>query len=301
MNGFKTNHKPDSSSELFEYRNVARKKLSISLIITLAVMLVELAGGILTGSISLLSDAGHMFTHSFAITISLVAAVITKKPSCHHRTFGLFRAEVLAAFINGIFLLLVVGVIAYEAIRRIINPVSIDAFQMLTVALIGLSVNVASILILRSGYRANLNIRSVFYHLLADAASSVGIVIGAVIIFYTGWNILDPLISLGISALILVWSITILRESSNILLEMAPRGLNVDIIEKDLRQKFHQITRMDKVHLWSITTDMLIFSAHIAMEDINGEDCCKTLFREINKYLEDKYGIMETTIQHMKE
>ncbi len=301
MNGFKTSRKPDSPSELFEYRNVAQKKLSISLIITLVVMLVEVAGGIFTGSIALLSDAGHMFTHSFAIAIGLIAAAVAKKPLCHHRTFGLFRAEVLAAFINGIFLLLVVGIIVYEAIRRIMNPADINAFQMLAVALIGLSVNVASILILKSGYRANLNIRSVFYHLLGDAASSVGIVIGAIIIFYTGWNILDPLISLGISALILVWSITILRESSNILLEMAPRGLNVDIIEKDLRQKFPQITKMDKVHLWSITTDMLIFSAHISVSDNNGTDYRKALFDEINRYLQDKYRIMETTIQQIEQ
>jgi len=123
MNSFKTSRKPESTSELFEYRNIAQRKLSISLIITLVVMIIEIAGGILTGSIALLSDAGHMFTHSFAIAIGLIAAAIAKKPSCHHRTFGLFRAEVLAAFINGIFLLLVVGVIVYEAVRRIMNPV----------------------------------------------------------------------------------------------------------------------------------------------------------------------------------
>jgi cobalt-zinc-cadmium efflux system protein len=148
-------HKHDSFAELFEYRNVAQKRLIISLSITLVVMILEIVGGILTGSIALLSDAGHMFTHSFAIAISLVAVFIARKPACHHRTFGLYRSEILAAFINGIMLLFVVGVILYEAIQRILNPGEIDSIQMLGIALIGLAVNVASILILRSGYRSS--------------------------------------------------------------------------------------------------------------------------------------------------
>jgi cobalt-zinc-cadmium efflux system protein len=292
-------HRHDSFSELFEYRNVAQKRLVISLTITLVVMVLEIVGGIFTGSIALLSDAGHMFTHSFAIGISLVAVIIAKKPPCHHRTFGLYRAEVLAAFINGIMLLFVVGVIIYEAVQRIINPEDVIAVQMLGIALIGLAVNVASILILRGGYKTSLNIRSVFYHMLGDAASSVGIVIGAVVIFYTDWNILDPIISIGISILILIWAISILRESSVILLEIAPRGLDVDIIEKDLKQRFPRITRMDKVHLWSITNDLLVFSAHMAIREEGSHDCCKTLFPQISKYLGAKYNIIETTIQRI--
>lgn len=292
-------HSHDSFGELFEYRGVARKRLMISLTITLVVMLVEVIGGILTGSIALLSDAGHMFTHSFAIAISLAAVLIARKPACHHRTFGLYRAEILAAFINGIMLLFVVGVILYEAIQRIIDPQDIEALQMLGIALIGLSVNVASILILRSGFRKDINIRSVFYHLLGDAASSVGIVIAAVLIFYTGWNILDPLISIGISILILIWAVSILRESGRILLEMSPRGLDVDVIEDDLKKKFPRIKRMEKVHLWAITTDMLVFSAHMELEEEKGQDCCKTVFPEINRYLSRKYNIIETTIQRI--
>jgi cobalt-zinc-cadmium efflux system protein len=307
MNNIHHNHKHDadykhdSFAELFEYRNVARKRLIISLTITLVVMLVEIAGGLFTGSIALLSDAGHMFTHSFAIAISLAAVLIARKPACHHRTFGLYRAEILAAFINGIMLLLVVGVILYEAIQRMINPEDIDALQMLGIALIGLAVNVASILILRGGYRKNINIRSVFYHLLGDAASSVGIVIAAVIIYYTGWNILDPIISIGISVLILIWAISILRESGIILLEMAPRGLDTDKIEDDLMKEFPRIIRMEKVHLWAITTDMLVFSAHIVLEDEEGHDCCKAVFNRISQYLSHKYNIIETTIQRIEE
>ncbi len=143
-----------------------------------------------------------MFTHAFAMGISLIAIMIACKPPCHHRTFGLYRAEILAAFINGLFLLLVVGVILYEAALRVLHPREVLGLQMLVIALLGLSVNVVSIVILQ-GTTRDLNVRSVFYHLLGDAASSVGIVTAAVIIYFTAWNILDPLVSIGISALIL--------------------------------------------------------------------------------------------------
>ncbi|MDI6885486.1 MAG: cation diffusion facilitator family transporter [archaeon] len=151
------------SEHLFEYRSVEKRKLILSLSITAVVMVIEFIGGILTNSIALISDAGHMFTHSFAIGISLIAITIARKPPCHHRTFGLYRAEILAAFINGLFLLLVVAVIVYEAALRIIYPRHVLGLQMLMIALVGLSVNLISIVILR-GSEADLNVRSVFYH-----------------------------------------------------------------------------------------------------------------------------------------
>ena len=297
-NDLKHEHKHDSFAELFEYRNVAKKRLIISLVITLVVMIVEIVGGIITGSIALISDAGHMFTHSFAIGISLIAIIIARKPRCHHRTFGLYRAEVLAAFINGLVLLFVVGIIIYEAVQRIIHPEEIIGLQMLVVALIGLIVNVTSILILRGGHRTNLNIRGVFYHMIADAASSVGIVIAAIIISYTGWNILDPIVSIGISIVILYWAIGILRESSVILLEMAPRGLDVDTIEKDLLKEFPNIKNLENIHIWSITSDMFVFSTHIRFkkEDTNYNE---KLLSKICRYLKEKYRFIETTIQQM--
>ncbi|MCK5300865.1 MAG: cation transporter, partial [Thermoplasmatales archaeon] len=184
------------SEHLFEYRNVEKKKLSLSLLITTIVMFVEIIGFFTTNSIALLSDAGHMFTHSFAIAISLIAIIIAKKPPCHHRTFGLYRAEILAAFINGIFLLLVVILIIWEAIQRLIHPEEVLGFQMLFIALIGLFVNIISIGILHGSHKENMNIRGVFYHMIADAISSVGIIFAAIIILFTGWNLIDPLVSL---------------------------------------------------------------------------------------------------------
>ena len=161
----------------------------------------------------MISDAAHMFTHAFAIGISLIAIIIARKAPCHHKTFGLYRTEILAAFINGLFLLLVAGVIIYDAVLRIINPKEVLGLYMLIIALIGLSANIATIFILHGGHKTDLNVRSIFYHMIADAVSSVGIVIAAFIIFYTGWNIVDPLISLGISAIIIYWAFGIVNYS----------------------------------------------------------------------------------------
>jgi cobalt-zinc-cadmium efflux system protein len=286
------------SDHLFAYRSVESKRLILSLIITSTVMIVEIIGGLVANSIALISDAGHMFTHCFAIGISLLAIYIARNPPCHHKTFGLYRAEVLAAFINGLFLLLVVVIIIYEAILRILNPQEILSFYMLIVAIIGLTVNISSILILQGSRKSDLNIRSVVSHMFADAISSIGIVIVAITIFYTGWTILDPLVSIAISAIILYWALGILKESTRILLEMAPKGLNVDTISKDLKYNFKEILELYNVHFWTITPKMLIFSAHMLVsEEIDKNSNQDSLLTEINNYLKDKYRITESTIQ----
>jgi cobalt-zinc-cadmium efflux system protein len=297
-----TEHKHDFKEHIFEYRTVEKRKLTLSLMITAIVMLIEIAGSILSRSIALISDAGHMFTHAFAITISLVAIVIASRPPCHHRTFGLYRAEILAAFINGLFLLMVGGLIIYEAIERIIRPEDVLAVDMLVVALIGLVVNFVSIAILHGSHKRNLNIRGVFYHMIADAASSVGIVAAAIVIYYTKWNIIDPLVSIGISIAIVFWAWRILKDSAKILLEMAPTGLNVDTIIKDLKGKFPQIKHLEHAHLWTITADMLVFSAHMLLQDSTQTAVEQNLLiAEINKYLHRKYHIIESTIQILCE
>jgi len=285
------------TDHLFQFRSVERRRLILSLIITTAVMIVEIIGGILTNSIALLSDAGHMFTHAFAISISLLAIMISKKPACHHKTFGLYRAEVLAAFINGLFLIPIVGIIIFEAILRFLNPQEVFGFYMLIVAIIGLAVNISSILILQGSQKTSLNVKSVFYHMIADAASSIGIVIVAFIIMSTGIVILDPLVSLGISAVILYWSWGILRDSTRILLEMSPKGMDIDTINEDLKNSFPQIIEVDDAHLWTIIPDMLLYSAHIRLKEEKIETNHQDLILSLNEFLTDRYKILESTIQ----
>jgi cobalt-zinc-cadmium efflux system protein len=287
-------HRNPFTENLFEYRRLAKKKLVLSLAITIVFMLVELLGGILTGSISLISDAGHMFTHAFAIGIGLVAIFIARKPPCHHRTFGLFRAEILAAFINGLFLLLVVGIIIFESTKRIIEPREVLGFEMFVVAVIGLFANLIGIAILHGSHTEDLNVKGVFYHLLADAASSVGVVIAAVIISYTGFTIIDPLVSIGISLVILSWAVHVLKESGMILMEMAPAGFDSDTIAEDLKATFPDIRDIRNAHLWAITPDMLVFSAHILLAE---KDIEPDLIKKIGQHLKDSYRVIESTIQ----
>jgi cobalt-zinc-cadmium efflux system protein len=293
--------KHSSSDHLFEYRVVDQKKLVLSLSITAAAMVLEIIGGYLSNSIALLSDAGHMFTHMFAIVISLVAITIAKKPPCHHRTFGLYRSEVLAAFVNGLFLLLVVGIIIYEAVLRIITPREVLGFEMLLIAFIGLAVNLISITILRGSHKKNLNIRGVFYHMIADALSSVGIVGAALVIMYTGWTIIDPMVSIGISLIILYWAWGILKDSTRVLLEIAPKGLNIDVISADLKNNFLEIKELYDVHLWSITPEMLVFSAHMKLRVEKVTMNQELLIEKINDHLSKKYNIIESTIQVSSE
>ncbi len=285
------------SEHLFEYRHVEQKKLILSLSITVITMILELIGGYLTNSMALLSDAGHMFTHAFALVIGLAAIIIARKPPCHHQTFGLYRAEVLAAFINGLFLIVVVGLIVYEAILRLLHPIEILGLEMLFIAFIGLAVNVTSIMILKGSHKENLNIRGVFYHMFADAISSVGIVIAALIIMFIGWTFIDPLVSIGISIVIVFWAWGVLKDSTRILLETAPKGLDVDMISADLKNNFSEIRKLHNVHLWSITPDMLVFSAHVQIDRSKIQAKQEDVISKINDYLLQKYNIIECTIQ----
>lgn len=291
-------HSSPFAEHVFEYRSVERKKLILSLIITSCIMILEIIGGILTRSIALISDAGHMFTHCFALGISLAAIAIARRPPCHHRTFGLYRAEILAAFTNGLFLLLIVAFILYEALGRILHPEHVHSISMLGIGMIGLIVNIISVYILHGSHKHDLNIRGVFFHMVADLVSSIGIVVGALVIYFTNWNIIDPMISIGISMLIIYWAWGVLKESGTILLEMAPRGLNVDAISSDLKAQFPQIETLNNVHVWTITSNMLIFSAHVTFDDsIKHCEDHDPLITQINDYLNRKYHVIESTIQ----
>ncbi len=285
----------------FEYRSVERKKLLLSLIITLLVMILEFFGGLFTNSIALISDAGHMFTHSFAISISLFAIYISRKPPCHHKTFGLYRAEIIAAFVNGLFLLIVVGIIIYNSFLRILHPKEILSTQMLMIAFLGLVVNSINIYILHGSHKNDLNIKSVFYHMLADTTSSIVIIIAGFVIFFSRWNIIDPLVSLGISLIILLWAWGILKESARVLLEMAPPGLNINTINVDLKSSFPVIQEIYNAHIWAITTDMFVYTAHMKLNTTMDIKNPESLITELSQYLTNKYNIIESTIQISSE
>ncbi len=280
------------------YKGVALQRLGWSLGITLVAMFLEIAGGYISGSIALISDAGHMLTHAFAITVSMFGIIIARRPRCHHRTFGLLRAEVLAALINGLFLMLVAIWIVVESYGRFVQPREIITGQMLLVAIIGLIVNIVSIFLLRGNREGDLNVQSVFMHMIGDAASSVAIIFVAIVIRYTQWNWLDPAISVLIAILIGIWAVGLLRESARVLLEMAPKGRNVHQITRAMCKKFPAIIGTDNEHVWTITQELIVFSAHIKVDATQIDSAALSdWLHEVEHWLADEFDVAESTLQ----
>jgi cobalt-zinc-cadmium efflux system protein len=274
------------------------KRLSWSFGITTLVMIIEAVGGWLAGSIALVSDAGHMLTHAFAIAISVFGLLIARLPACHHRTFGLLRAEIVAAFVNALFLLAVTVWIVVESVQRLINPRSIVVSQMLAIAGLGLLVNVISILLLESRRRGNLNVQAVFMHMVSDAASSVAIVLAAIVIRFTQWVWLDPVVSMGIALLIVIWAGRLLRESLRVLLEMAPRGRTVKEIIDALQAEFPQVIEAEHEHVWTITPAVICFSAHLTVDASELPAAgINDWLHNVERWLADTFDISESTLQ----
>jgi cobalt-zinc-cadmium efflux system protein len=295
----KHEHRPktkDSFGRLEDYRSVEQRKLKLTMAITGSVMIVEVIGGILTRSLALLSDAGHMFTHFFALGVSFAAIRIACTAPCHHRTFGFYRAEVLAALFNSLFLFAVTAYILYEGVKRLAHPEPVLGLQMLVVAVIGLAVNVASVLILRGSARDDLNIKGAFLHVMADTVSSIVIIVGAIVIYFSGWNVIDPLLAIGISAVIAVWAWGLLKDSINILLEVAPRGITADDVSAELRKAIPEIREIHDMHIWVITSNMYSLTAHIALDPAAAAEA-RGILERINRILDEKYDIEHTTIQ----
>ncbi|MFH1378717.1 MAG: cation diffusion facilitator family transporter [bacterium] len=292
-------HQPNiRSNDTFQvYQHTKKWKLIFTISITLIVMIIEVVGGYWIHSIALISDAGHMFTHLFALGIGYAAIVCMSFKSCHHRTYGFYRAEILAALFNSLFLFGVTIFICYESIRRLLRPHEILSWQMFSIALLGLIVNLISIWILHGAHHQDdRNIRGIVLHMFADAGSSAAIVIGAIIMSFTGWYIIDPIISIGIAVLIAVWAWDLFKDSINVLLETAPKGITTDEVAKRIEQEISEVINVEDIHIWEITTHMFSMTAHILIKDISVKDTA--LIREkINKLVYDQYEIGHTTIQ----
>jgi len=270
------------------------KALGIALSITGSFFFVELIGGIFTNSLALQTDAVHMLNDAFALVFALVAAWLAERPATHRRTYGYYRAEILAAFLNGIFLWAIVIFIFYEAYHRIQQPATVKSLDMLVISVLGLIVNglVAGI---PSGSRdESLNIKGAFLHVAADMLGSIGAISAGFIMYFTGWYQADSLISIAIGLLIFYGSGRLLRESLNVLLEGVPSHIDVDALE-------HRLTGMKGVksvhdlHVWCITpTKMCCMSSHVVVE--KGTDR-RRLMTEIIDVLKEEFKIDHTTVQ----
>jgi len=272
-----------------------RRKLAWAAALTAATFVAEVTGGLLTNSLALLSDAGHMFTHLLALGVALLAAVFAGRPATERRTYGLNRLEILAALFNGASLLVITGGIIYEAYERLSQPEPVRIGAMLAVATLGLAVNLLCAYILRDSHHHDINVRGVFVHLLTDTFSSVVVIAGGVAIALTGFELLDPILSVVICLVILYWAYRLIQDSVDILLEATPRDVNVQDVIEGLRQ-IPGIRDVHHLHVWTITSGMYALSAHLDVDDLRVSET-ERLAREAEKILHDRARISHTTFQ----
>ncbi len=275
-------------------QKISVRPLVIAFTITGAFMVLEFFGGLLSGSLALLSDAGHMLTDTGALALSLFAVWLARRPADSRRTYGYYRIEILAALINGVFLWVMVLFIFREAIRRLTTPAEVNVQGMMLIGAVGLVVNLASIYILHGAQKESLNVRAAFLHVLGDALGSVGVVAAGVIIIFTGWTGADPVAGMLIGILILYSSWGLMKEAVHILLEGAPEHIEIGEIEKVL-MGLEGVRDIHDLHIWTLTPNVVLLTVHIITKDEDADP--DPLRRIIRDLLAEKFCIEHTTIQ----
>ncbi len=294
-------HDHDDHDHAADLRDVSRKRLWWALLINLAFLILEVIGGLVTGSLALLADAGHMLTDVLALALAIFVAHLAKRPATPQRTFGFLGAEVVGAFLNGATLILIVGLVFWKAIGRLMQPVAVEGAGMLIIAAAGLGANLASAWVLAGSRSENVNVEGAFLHMMADALGSVGAIVAGVVILTTGWTPIDALTSMVIGLLILWSSVGLLRRTLAMLINATPSHLDYDEIKAALEANEH-VAELHDLHIWAVTSGFSVLTAHIQLR----EECCNTqhwqqCLRELQDMLHERFGIEHATLQFEPE
>jgi cobalt-zinc-cadmium efflux system protein len=271
------------------------RRMALSLGITLLFVFVEIAAGLFSNSLALLTDAAHNFTDVLALALAWWALRLTIQPASHQKTYGYHRAGILAALVNSTTLVLIALGIFYEAYQRFIDPPEVQADILIGVGLVAVIINVVTALLVRRGAESDLNIRAAFLHLMGDVVSTIGAVIAGVIIRFTDWNWLDPLVSVLIGILILWSAWSILREAIDILMESTPTDIDMDAMITDIIS-VDGVRGVHDLHVWSITRNMRTLSAHLVTDDLVISTGA-SIQRRVNEVLYHKYNVNHATLQ----
>lgn len=271
----------------------SKRALRLTLLITGAFTIAEIVGGILTGSLALLADAAHMLSDNLSLAIALFAVWLAARPAGPSRTFGYRRAEILAALFNGASLVAISVWIFVEAGARFGDPPEVDAGPMLAVAVGGLLVNLLAVRILHGQSRESLNVSAAMRHVIADLLGSVGVIAAAIVILATGWEYADPVIGAVIGVLVLASSWTILRDSTQILLEGSPPGTDVEEVGRAMTA-IDGVQEVHDLHVWTITSGFPALAAHVL---VARETDCHATRRELEQMLRERFGLDHTTLQ----
>ena len=271
------------------------RRVILALILTACFMVVEVIGGILSGSLALLADAGHMLTDTMALGLAAVAFHVSKRPADRRLTFGYHRFQILAAFVNGLSLLLIVGWILFEAVQRFISPAEVLGQMMLVVAGAGLVVNIAAFLILHGADRDNLNISAAVIHVAGDLLGSVAAIVAALVIIKTSWMMIDPILSVAVAMLILKSAWVLVKRSAHVLLEGAPEWLDVEDMQRKIIEELPGVGGIHHVHVWGLTPQNLMLTMHVCLE-AEAANPTDTI-RRVKNFLRRDYGIDHCTIE----
>src|SRR5680860_642268 len=278
------------------HNHFKEENLIITMVLNFIITLVEAIGGLLSGSLSLLSDALHNFSDGVSVIVSFIALRLSKRENTLKNTFGYKRAEILAALFNSSFLIIISFFLFKEAYLRIPHPQNIDSKIMIAVALVGLAANTISVFLLKPGSKDNINIRSAYLHLFSDSLSSLGVIIGGILIYYFNITIVDPILTFAIGAYVLKEGFDIIKQSINILMEKTPVQINILKI-KEVIEKIPEVDNLHHIHIWQINDKEFLFEGHIDVKkDINLSKTEK-IRSDINSTLSNKFGINHTTLQ----
>lgn len=270
-------------------------KLKFGILLSILILVIEIVGGILSNSLALLADAGHVLADVIALSLSWYAVKQAERPASHSMTFGYHRVGVVVAIINALSIFAIAIVIFYEAFQRLQHPPDVNSPLMLAVATVGLSVNIFIAFWLRKEQKFNLNIRSAFWHAMGDALASMGVIAGGIIILLTGASLVDPIISIFIGLIIILAAWGIFRDGLRVILEATPRGIDVKKMIESLNQ-IAGVKDVHDIHVWSITPEMHTMSCHILIDDLSTSEASKIRER-VKKVLNRQFNIEHATLQ----
>ena len=281
-----------------DHASRSRSHLAVALAITISFFVVELIGGYITNSLALAADAWHMLNDAVALAFALIAAWIAGRPSDLRKTFGYHRTEILAAFLNGIFLWVVVILIIFSAIQRLQTPATVASLEMLLIAVIGLAANGLSAGVLSRSKSESLNVKSAFLHVVSDTLGSVAVIAAGLVMFFTGWYQADPIFSMLVAILISYGAYKLIRESINVLLEGVPPDIDMATVERKIREQ-KGVKGVHDLHVWCITpTKICALSCHVVVEESIDR---RKLMSDLIAVLDAVFGIDHTTIQLEEE
>lgn len=271
------------------------RKLAIAFFLSFFILAVLIAGALLSGSLALMADAGHVVTDIAALGLSWYATAQAMRPADTRRTFGYHRTGILAALANAVTLIVIAVFISWEAYRRLWEPHAVDSTMMMGAAAVGLVLNLGIGWWLKDESEHNLNVRSAFLHVIGDAAASAGVIVGAIIIYFTGWFVVDPILSVAIALFIAYGAWQVVDESTHILMEGVPRDLDLERLVGDMKS-VEGVVDIHDLHVWSISSGITSLSCHLMIEDQHVSQSM-AIIAEVNELLADKYRIEHTTLQ----